>query len=65
MLKLERFHVANIENVKAEMRKLIRPFDLDKTPLIRAWLFESSDSQFIGIDMHHIIADGFSMQILF
>ncbi|MFK4471620.1 amino acid adenylation domain-containing protein [Paenibacillus sp. RC73] len=43
----------------------IRPFYLDKAPLLRIKLFELIQGGFmLLVDMHHIIADGFSMTIM-
>ncbi|TKH41704.1 hypothetical protein C1I60_20515 [Paenibacillus terrae] len=43
----------------------IRPFYLDKAPLLRIKLFEFIQGGFMLLmDMHHIIADGFSMTIM-
>jgi iturin family lipopeptide synthetase A len=43
----------------------IRPFDLSKAPLLRVGLFKISDTrQVLMYDIHHIIADGFSLGIL-
>ena len=42
-----------------------RPFDLSIPPLIRAGLIKTSQEKYIlMLDMHHIIADGISMNIL-
>ncbi|MFB6362817.1 amino acid adenylation domain-containing protein, partial [Paenibacillus elgii] len=46
-------------------RAFVRPFDLGQAPLFRAELVRLSDSRHIlMVDMHHIIADGTSMEIL-
>ena len=48
------------------MKGFIRPFDLNKAPLIRVGLIEKSDEEYILLlDMHHIISDGVSINILF
>ncbi|WP_037271556.1 condensation domain-containing protein, partial [Ruminococcus flavefaciens] len=45
----------------------IRPFDLKSAPLIRAKIisFENSKRHIFMMDMHHIIADGLSIAIIF
>ena len=41
------------------------PFDLEKGPLFRASLFRIADDKYVfGYVMHHIISDGWSMDIL-
>jgi amino acid adenylation domain-containing protein len=43
----------------------IRPFDLSHTPLLRVGTLEAGESRdFLFVDMHHIISDGISMQVL-
>lgn len=51
-----------VANKKSE--ELIVPFDLDKAPLMRVRLNECEDSTELILDIHHIIADGMSMDIL-
>ena len=66
-----------LENVKAdiqevtcekfEMRKYIVPFDLETPPLFRVKIIKSNtdNEDLLLIDMHHIISDGRSCEILF
>jgi tyrocidine synthetase-3 len=43
----------------------LRPFDLENGPLIQASLLQLSDDRFIFFyNLHHIISDGWSMEIL-
>lgn len=53
------------EGIKVIINKFIRPFDLSKPPLFRVGLvhFKKGSSLFL-FDMHHIISDGISMNIL-
>ncbi|NSL85720.1 LLM class flavin-dependent oxidoreductase [Chitinophaga sp. Mgbs1] len=45
--------------------ELVRPFDLRTAPLLRTCLFQLSDNKWIfTYVMHHIISDGWSMDIL-
>ncbi|MCY9544585.1 condensation domain-containing protein, partial [Paenibacillus alvei] len=45
--------------------QFIRPFDLEKPPLLRVGLFEvSHERRILVFDMHHIISDGVSMSNL-
>ncbi len=47
------------------IKEFIRPFDLSKAPLFRVGLIEGLDQKLLVFDMHHIISDGTSMEILF
>ncbi|MCP5104665.1 MAG: AMP-binding protein, partial [bacterium] len=45
--------------------EFIRPFDLTRAPLLRVELVQSEDgNSLLMVDMHHIISDGVSMEIL-
>ncbi|MFS4449715.1 amino acid adenylation domain-containing protein, partial [Maribacter sp. 2307UL18-2] len=53
---------ANSESV---ITKFIRPFDLGEAPLLRVGLVKlKNKSHLLLVDMHHIIADGVSQEIL-
>ncbi len=55
------------EEKKAEIIEsfFIEPFRLDSYPLIKVCLVQTADSSFIfAIKVHHIIADGWSMEVL-
>jgi amino acid adenylation domain-containing protein len=42
-----------------------RPFDLEKGPLFRAWLYRlAPDDHVLQMTMHHIVADGWSLAVL-
>jgi tyrocidine synthetase-3 len=66
---IEKFH---IDYIKAEesmlndvIKNFIRPFYLDKPPLIRIMLIELNDRKYaLLFDMHQIISDGTSTNIL-
>ncbi|MEG0662929.1 MAG: AMP-binding protein, partial [Anaerovoracaceae bacterium] len=45
-------------------REFIRPFLLEKGPLLRAEIYKNPQGLFLIIDAHHIICDGTSMSIL-
>ncbi|PJI10003.1 MULTISPECIES: non-ribosomal peptide synthetase [Clostridium] len=49
---------------KFQAKKFIKPFDLSKSPLIRAFIIEFLDAFVLIIDMHHIISDGVSVGII-
>ncbi|MDQ1354133.1 MAG: hypothetical protein QG657_4442, partial [Acidobacteriota bacterium] len=43
----------------------IRPFDLSQAPLLRAGLAQLAENTYLlAVDMHHIISDGMSTQVL-
>ncbi|MDY7994261.1 amino acid adenylation domain-containing protein [Paenibacillus polymyxa] len=53
------------QHLNEQIQKLIKPFDLKKAPLLRVHLIHLDDNKCIlFIDMHHIISDGVSMDIL-
>ncbi len=57
------FAVEYSENFQLE--KFIRPFDLSSAPLLRMGLIKLAQARHILIvDMHHIISDGMSIEIL-
>jgi len=57
------------EDHKNIIEKFIRPFDLSHPPLLRVGLIYAADSlhpyrSVLLIDMHHIVSDGTSMEVL-
>ncbi|MCU0285070.1 MAG: amino acid adenylation domain-containing protein [Acidobacteria bacterium] len=53
------------EEVRHFIRTFIRPFDLSKAPLLRVGLVREKEGRHILMaDMHHIISDGVSDQVL-
>ncbi|WP_338552863.1 non-ribosomal peptide synthase/polyketide synthase [Paenibacillus sp. KS-LC4] len=57
--------VANEREADELVREFVRSFDLTKPPLLRVGLIELEQSRHILLfDMHHIISDGVSMEIL-
>ncbi|WP_367865338.1 amino acid adenylation domain-containing protein [Pedobacter sp. WC2423] len=56
---------ADDETWKTVLNSFIRPFELSKAPLIRVGLISfSPQEQLLVVDMHHIISDGISSNIL-
>ncbi|MCK4258362.1 MAG: amino acid adenylation domain-containing protein [Halanaerobiales bacterium] len=56
---------ANEEEAKEIINSFIRPFNLEKAPLLRVGLIRiSKDRHILMLDMHHIISDGTSQGIL-
>jgi amino acid adenylation domain-containing protein len=62
------YHDLTAEDTKrldAVITNFVRPFDLAQAPLMRAAIVTLSDQEYMLVyDMHHIIGDGTSMQIL-
>jgi amino acid adenylation domain-containing protein len=57
------FSFPEVDNIA---RRFVRPFDLSRAPLLRAKVVIISKRKYIlMVDMHHIISDGVSEQILF
>ena len=53
------------EKAAEKIKELIRPFDLSKAPLLRAALIKTKEERHILLfDMHHIISDGMTMNII-
>lgn len=46
------------------LSQLVEPFQLDKAPLMRIKLVKIRGREIVFIDMHHIIADGISIEII-
>ncbi|MFC9774498.1 amino acid adenylation domain-containing protein [Paenibacillus chitinolyticus] len=59
-------HFSAAEEVAAEtVRDFVRPFDLAKPPLLRVGLVEmAAERHVLLFDMHHIVSDGVSMDVL-
>ncbi len=55
------FKIAYLAHMVADF---VRPFDLAHAPLLRVAWFKSERNSLLLIDMHHIISDGVSHQIL-
>ena len=54
-----------IQNEDPKIEELVHPFDLlSSEPLYRFYLFEHQDRKYLFVDTHHIISDGFSINIL-
>jgi tyrocidine synthetase-3 len=52
-------------DIKKKINEFVRPFDIRKAPLLRVELIESNEQNyFVLFDIHHIISDGISLEIL-
>ncbi|MCK4258408.1 MAG: amino acid adenylation domain-containing protein [Halanaerobiales bacterium] len=47
------------------LEQFIRPFDLSQAPLLRVEIIKFNDQHLFMFDIHHIISDGLSMEILY
>lgn len=66
-IKVEYIKLDNTDEDKVIQlfRDFVRPFDLSKTPLMRCKIVEVDENDaIIFFDMHHIIGDGHSMNII-
>ena len=52
------------DNIKNELIKFVKPFNLSESPLFRVTLLNSDNTNILLIDLHHIITDGASLHIL-
>ena len=52
------------EELSDAFQRFIRPFDLSRAPLIRGAIVHGPDKNYLFIDIHHIICDGTSINIL-
>ncbi|WP_442603414.1 amino acid adenylation domain-containing protein [Paenibacillus sp. KN14-4R] len=53
------------EMIISEAGKFVKPFDLEKSPLLRVKLIRlAAEKHVVMMDMHHIISDGTSMGII-
>jgi tyrocidine synthetase-3 len=60
-----RYYEAGEKGAAEIIRQVIRPFDLSSAPLMRAALVKENENRYILIvDIHHIVTDGTSMDIL-
>ena len=58
-------HQARADELKEYIHRFVRPFQLEKPPLLRVQLIELQYNESVLLfDMHHIISDGTSMNIL-
>ena len=63
--ELERIELASIDDLGAATTAFVRPFRLEAPPLFRAAvLVHAGRVAYLALDMHHIIADGTSIDVL-
>lgn len=60
--KLEQYS-ATKDSIDRIIKQFIRPFDLEKAPLMRSTLVKTEPNEYYFLfDLHHIIADGYSLK---
>ncbi|MCK4760987.1 MAG: hypothetical protein KAW12_02235, partial [Candidatus Aminicenantes bacterium] len=58
-------HTSNLSYMSHSVLEFIRPFDLSQAPLLRVALLKiEKEKHILMVDMHHIISDGISMELL-
>jgi tyrocidine synthetase-3 len=65
--KIEYYDISRAKNdeVKEIIHNFVHPFDLAQAPLLRVGLLElEKKKHFLIVDLHHIISDGVSIEIL-
>ncbi len=63
--EVEEIKISNESEIKDNINKFIRSFDLTKAPLLRIGVIKlKEEKQIVIFDIHHIISDGVSMSIL-
>ncbi|MCK4261014.1 MAG: amino acid adenylation domain-containing protein, partial [Halanaerobiales bacterium] len=55
---------ADENKVQEAVNEFVKPFDLSKAPLLRVGFVKVGEKHLLLFDMHHIISDGVSMDIL-
>ncbi|NOR44473.1 MAG: hypothetical protein GQ534_02715, partial [Candidatus Delongbacteria bacterium] len=65
-IDVEKHEVSSIEELEDIYSSFIKPFDLCKAPLLRVGYVRNtaSNENYLMVDMHHIISDGISMDLL-
>ncbi len=63
-LKIDYLQAEDNKEVERLVKEYIRPFDLCQAPLLRVGLIEINERYVLIIDMHHIISDGFSLNVI-
>ncbi len=56
--------ISSNDEMEKYISEWIKPFDLEKAPLMRADIIKNGEKYILLLDMHHIISDGTTMSIL-
>ncbi|PEB43792.1 non-ribosomal peptide synthetase, partial [Bacillus thuringiensis] len=62
--KLQYIEVEEEEKAEEIMKGWIKPFELDKYPIMRGGIIKTGEKFLLMLDMHHIVSDGVTMNIL-
>lgn len=63
-LPIEKEHVDGLFDVSKFASEFIRPFSLDRAPLMRVKFVQHGEETLMLFDVHHIIADGLAVELL-
>ncbi|PFV21809.1 non-ribosomal peptide synthetase, partial [Bacillus thuringiensis] len=63
-LKLQYIEVEEEQKAEEVMKGWIKPFELDKCPIMRGGIIKTGEKFLLMLDMHHIVSDGVTMNIL-
>lgn len=61
---LEGWEISADEHEEQVLRRFVRPFHLGQAPLMRAGLANIGEKKLLLVDMHHIISDGVSLNVI-
>ncbi|MEE0929527.1 MAG: condensation domain-containing protein, partial [Acutalibacteraceae bacterium] len=61
--KIKKYILSNNQSITDIMNEFIKPFELERAPLLRVAFIEDNDKNYLLLDMHHIISDGKSEKI--
>ncbi|RIU88209.1 non-ribosomal peptide synthetase, partial [Oceanobacillus picturae] len=63
-LKLQYIEVEGEEKAEEIMKGWMKPFELDKCPIMRGGIIKAGNKYLLMLDMHHIVSDAVTMNIL-
>jgi bacitracin synthase 3 len=62
--EIQYYNVENEDEKEKIIEDFVRPFNLSEAPLLRVGVIATGEDELLLVDMHHIISDGISHQIL-
>ncbi|MEI4803295.1 amino acid adenylation domain-containing protein [Bacillus sp. FJAT-51639] len=62
--KMDYLEIDDVNELEPLIRKFIRPFNVNQAPLLRVELIKLKGQYLLNIDMHHLIADGISVDLI-
>lgn len=63
-VEIQSISIADSHDVDGVFLSLLSSFELDSLPLFKIWHIHSPESEYLALDIHHIISDGISSAIL-